>query len=129
MLLALPLSGLLKMRRHWIEGTPPTGKDKMDKKDKERKKINTFILIREKLIRSLGTHFPIFLPRENGCTVSNHCYHIRCMEPSLREVLIPQVIWVFCMHTVMAMAQSPVLKLIYQDLAPLEGSKALFLFR
>ena len=96
------------MRRHRIEGTPPTGKDKMEKKDKERKKINTFILICERLIRSLGTHFPIFLPRENGCTVSNHRYHIRCMEPSLRDVLIPQVIWVFCMHTVMAMAQSPV---------------------
>ena len=83
------------MRRHWIEGTPPTGKDKMEKKDRERKKINTFILICEKLIRSLGTHFPIFLPRENGGTVSNHRSHIRCVEPPLREVLIPQVIWVF----------------------------------
>ena len=99
MLLALPLSGLLKMRRHWIEGTPPTGKDKMEKKDKERKKITTFILICEKLIRSHGTHFPIFLPRENGGTVSNHRSHIRCVEPPLREVLIPQVIWVFvCIH-------------------------------
>lgn len=46
------------------------------------------------------------MPRENGCAVRIHRYHIRCMERSLREVPIPQVIWVFCMYSVMAIARS-----------------------
>ena len=46
------------------------------------------------------------MPRENGCAVRIHRYHIRCMERSLREVPIPQVIWLFCMYSVMAIARS-----------------------
>ena len=48
------------------------------------------------------------MPWDNGCAVPNHRYPICSMELWLREVLIAQVIWVFCVHTLMAIERSPV---------------------